>query len=221
MNTNELIYFKDEDISLEKPTEESDSWYVSIDDEYLPDYKKFVMDRFNRDYPHIKLDYDWDKFGRLISRTRVLQEWKLLIDSEYSSNVTVPRYYSELVDPEDYKKARSLITEYSRNERDRSDELNEAALAYKKKYDEINVKYDRLADKITSDDIVFIATLNSNLLPITLQCMIEDYVPADASDSVQKRKYAREVLVRYKMTLLKALNEGRNVREIVSNLQTK
>lgn len=221
MNTNELIYFKDEDISLEKPTEESDSWYVSIDDEYLPDYKKFVMDRFNRDYPHIKLDYDWDKFGRLISRTRVLQEWKLLIDSEYSSNVTVPRYYSELVNPDDYKKARNLITEYSRNERNRSDELNEAALAYKKKYDQINSKYDKLSEEITSNDIVFIATLNSNLLPITLQCMIEDYVPADASDSVQKRKYAREILVRYKMTLLKALNEGRNVRDIVSSLQTK
>lgn len=221
MNANELIYFKDEDISLEKPTEESDSWYVSIDDEYLPDYKKFVMDRFNRDYPHIKLDYDWDKFGRLISRTRVLQEWKLLIDSEYSSNVTVPRYYSELVDPEDYKKARNLITEYSRNERDRSDELNEAALAYKKKYDQINSKYDKLSEEITSNDIVFIATLNSNLLPITLQCMIEDYVPADASDSVQKRKYAREILVRYKMSLLKALNEGRNIRDIVSSLQTK
>lgn len=203
---------------INKPLNE---WYVSIEEDYKPDYRKFITDKFEQKYPALLGKYEWTQLNSIISRNEQLLKYKALVDGEYSITANVPKYYEQVVDKDQYSAARIKLSELKKIEANRAQELISASEDYKEICTRIDAKYEKKLSEFDFDNITLIASLPSTKLPLSVQMLIEDYSPADTADSNTKRKFAREMLIRYKIALLKAHNDGKDVRKLIEENVTK
>lgn len=211
----------DKRIDVELINKPINEWYVSVEEDYKPDYRKFIIDKFEEKYPMLKGKYDWTQLNSLISRNEQLLKYKATVDGEYAISASIPKYYEDIVDKDQYTTARNKLSKLKDLEAKRAQALIKASEDYKQKCSDINEDYDKELDEFDVDPVTMIASLPSTKLPLSIQMLIEDYSPADTSDSNTKRKFAREMLVRYKIALLKAHNDGKNIKELIEENVTK
>lgn len=200
---------------------DKDSWKVVQSEDYRPDRSEFLLKKFKEDFPHqSQAVTSFEMISSLASRSKRVNEWLIGAQSEYVLQVSTPQYLKDIVSPTDFKKASETITKLNHNATNKSNEELKAVQNYKLEMQRIEEKYEKLNQPLLKDKVVKILTINSTLLPISLQLMIENYVPAVTSASPDKKTYAREVLTQFKITLLKLISDP-NSKDIDLDLLLK
>lgn len=198
-----------------------DEWYASKEQEYVPDRQKFIMEKFQLDFPDIKID-DFDKLTRLVGRNLSVKEWFARANAEYAADVRLPGYLKDLISNEQYDKTSKMIVEYNDMNKKESAESAKKSEQYKKDMEEIRERYaQKRKSYIDKDKLLFILTLPAEKLPLSISLAIENFTPKDASDQREKRLFAREMLIKFKLALIKALQDGKDVVAIVDELNGK
>lgn len=68
-----------------------------------------------------------------------------------------------------------------------------------------------------------VISMNTTELPLTLQLAIENFTPANDVNSPNKKAYARELLIRYKLELIKMIKNDPsiNINLVIESMQEK
>jgi hypothetical protein len=219
-NFNDIITFVDPN--------NSDDWVTIRDESQLPDRKGFIVEKFKDAFPDTKLDQDidkaYDQIGRLASRSYVINKWLITANLDYSLDAQTPSYLLPYIKPDQFKVLQSNITRLGKLAADESDEINRAAIEYKKKLDSIRDKYSKERDKLEgSNSFLKVLTVPSTYLPLTLQLAIENFTPQNTQNAPTKRAYARELLTDYKIYLLQCLqyNPDLDIDKLIMDNLTK
>lgn len=194
-------------VSIEVPTSSND-WLIIKDETYRPDRGVLVLETFKKDFPSIQVGDDVEKVYALCSRSARLAEWLAKVNLSYATLQNEPTFYRDVIAADDYKLVAKDLEQLSNNNRSRATEELKAAEVYKTTMETISNKYSnrRLENKFST-----IIALNTTSLPLTLQLAIENYTPANDATSPNRRAYARELLVRYKLALIEMVKENRNI----------
>jgi len=216
------LQFGNMKIEVEPIKQDFNDWATIKGESYTPDRAEFILDRFKQDFPeHGEVSYDL--LMATISRSKPLSRWLAQTNLDYSVSAQVPEYFKDHVEPDEFNKSSKIITQYNKLLAEESQETQAAAAAYQKRIDDINKKYVALKEKYTRDNLVRILTMQSNELPITLQLAIENYTPEADASAPDKRRYAREMVINYKVSLLKILKENPDIdiNDVITRLSVK
>lgn len=203
------------DIVVKSVPTQVDQWYTISDTAYRPDKDKFVLDNFNKDYPNINLTgSDEDKVKRvyaLASRSAKLNEWLAGVNVLYSQTETTPTFYRDEVTPQEYEVLSSKAQQLSKIASERASAELAAAQNYAAVLSNIDATFNkRRSETMGNDKVLKVITLNSTSLPLTAQMAIENFVPAAGGTSPDKKTYAREMLIRFKLALLQKIKADPN-----------
>lgn len=197
-NINLNIAGKDINIQI---SESNSDWLFVKDEKYRPDRGEFILDRFLIDYPNIDVKRDINLVYSLCSRSSSLGEWLALQNLDYALIQDEPTYYRDVVSADKYELISAELKSISLRQSNRAKEESEAASRYKERISEIAKKYSTAPIKIKEARVI---SMNSTELPLTLQLAIENFTPA-ANDNPNRRAFARELLINYKLALLKII----------------
>lgn len=205
---SDIFVFKSGNVSyaIEEPSKDEEKWLIISDDKYRPDKSKFVFDKFQKDYPSIKA-INAEQVYKLASRSVKLNEWLAKTNAEYAVIEGAPTYFRQYAKPDEFDAASKEVLKLSKAQALKAREQADAAIKYRENLAEIDTKYERLLT--TSDKIAKILSLNTTVLPLSVQLAIENYTPAKSSSPTAKA-YARECLVSYKIALLKTLQKDKD-----------
>lgn len=184
-----------------------EDWLIIKDEKYRPDRGNFILENFNKDFPQIKVGDDVQKVYSLCGRSTVLIEWLAKKNLEYALIQGEPTFYRDEIKVDVYKKVSDELLANSSRSKLRSQEELSAAEEYKYKMDKISKKYSDYNFIMKESRVI---SMNSTELPLTLQLAIENYTPA-SDDSPNRRSFARELLINYKLKLIKIINEKPDV----------
>jgi hypothetical protein len=198
-----------------------DDWLVVKNEKYRPDRNVFIYEAFKKAFPQIKVA-DASMVYKLASRSVKLNEWVAKVNVEYALIQNEPTFYRDYVSPKDYEIVmRDLITSSERNKKRAAEELL-AAQQYKAQLEDIDKRYSGFEYNSKYSRII---NLSSNRLPLSYQLAIENYVPTVSGSQIEvhKKAYAREVLVSYKIQLIKILKSKPDVDidKVINDLQEK
>lgn len=206
----------------------TDDWVTIKDESQLPDRKGFIVDKFKDAFPDTKLDSDvdkaYDQIGRLASRSYVINKWLITANLDYALDAQTPSYLLPYIKPDEFKILQTNITKLGKLAAEESEEINKAAIEYKKRLDSIRDKYSKDRDRLEgSNTFLKVLTVPSTYLPLTLQLAIENYTPQNVQNSPTKRAYARELLTDYKIYLLQCLqnNPDLDIDKVIMDNLTK
>lgn len=200
-----------------------DDWIIIKDEKYRPDKDKFILDQFKKDYPHVPV-INCQQVYNLGSRSSVIAEWLGRNNVQYSLIQETPTYFRDLVGAESFKNLSNKIQKINKIQLEKAREEEAASIEYKNKIKEINLKYSSLINKEKEyNKELKVLTLNSTALPLTIQLAIENYVPGDDATSPDKKSFAREMLIRYKQSLINLIkqNPSINIDEVIDEFAVK
>lgn len=215
------------EIIIDKVSDNVDDWVIIKDEKYRPNRDKFVVDRFELDFSNISLaalpsiNKKAERIYNLVSRSLRLTEWLARVNLEYALLENTPTFYRDLVSPEEFQISSDSLLRLSQKAAEQSAEELEAARSYKTKIAEIRNRYSAISNSLKTTRLVKILSLKSNSMPLTLQMAIENYTPADQSPD--KKTYARELLIKYKLSLIK-VSRNLNCEELdnlITEMETK
>lgn len=210
----------------EVPTNSSE-WKTTQTEDYQPDRELFVYNAFIRDYPDLPLPRDQEAaiitIYSLCSRSSALGSWLKNINSSYAAEAVLPRYIEGIVSPETFSKAQKTLTQISKIQADKSRRELLANEKYKKEMADIEKNFENETSKLTGDKIIRILNVKSTELPLTLQLAIENFTPSEDANAPDRRTYAREVLLRYRISLFQYLqrNPSANIAEVIEGMRLK
>jgi hypothetical protein len=207
------------DIVIDDISDNIDNWIVK--DAEVIEYSKatVLVEAFESQFPHIKLlgnsdDEKFDYLTNLVSRSDKLLQWFALEKVNYSELTQLPSYLTDVIDKSEFKKIRSKITEVNNVIADFAEQRAKLALEYKANLRKLERQLDAKIDKsIGNDNVVKVLTLTSQSMPLSLINAIESYNPqtSDINFDEKKKLYARELLTRFKVSLLKKVNEDPDI----------
>lgn len=200
--------------NVEQYTVDGKTWFALKQENWVPDRQQFVLDCWVKDFPETSIS-DYDELTRFISRSAFLNDWYLSVISKYRQIVSLPIHVQDILPVSDYERACSKIKDINDWNASKSEELERASVEYKEKIQKINKTYQKIDDAKVNDPIVFILTLNTNMLPLGILHRIDKYVPRDASDPITGTIYAREQLLEYQRYLIDKHLAGDDVYKIV------
>lgn len=191
------------------PDTDPEKWLGLNDDEFRGDRKIYIENKWNQDHPSMKLT-EYDSIIGLCNRSRIASQWLAKVNSEYSNEQQVPIFFTNLISPEKMKELRVKNETISSLQFEYSDKVREESEAYKTKLNALDNTYKPQLDALVKEDkYLKIANLPSDMLPLTMILAIESYNPKDQA-APTRRAYARECLIRYKVSLLKKLVKDEN-----------
>jgi len=201
-------------IPVALPEQDANNWTTIAELKYRPDRDKFILDAFRKDYPNLTVA-DADQVYRLASRSTAIRDWLVNTNVKYAQTATEPSYLHNIVKPEDYEKAAANIQDLNDIERERAEKLQKAASDYKEKVDNINKECDnKVTNKVGNDKLIKILTLKTNELPVSIALAIDNFTPPTVTSvgpvAIDSKSYGREMLVQYKIALIKKLNDDKN-----------
>lgn len=201
---------------------DKDSWKIIQSENYAPDRDEFILEKFKKDFKDIVVK-DVQRVYALCSRSSALSDWLSRSNLDYSLNASVPKWLKAEINPEDFKKAQESIQKVSISARKRSSAELIASERFKKEMKIAKDVFEKETKEYMNTNLVKILNLKSTDLPITLQSAIEDYTPGEAADSPDKKVYAREVLVRFKISLLRYIKEnpGEDIQSKIEEYRLK
>lgn len=183
-----------------------DSWYVVKTEKYRPDREKFIVGAFKERFPGMKAS-TINEVGALASRSTVVRIWLAGISVQYAESVAPPFYLQGAITNDEYKVVSDQISELNSLYKKEALEAQEAAAEYKEKLSKIQQKYQKARDEVGPTDITRIIALPSTELPLSLQEAIENFTP-DQNKGITRDKFGREMLIEYKLALVKYLREN-------------
>lgn len=190
------------------------TWFALKQENWVPDRQQFVLDCWKNDFPDMVME-DYDELTRFISRSAFLNDWYLSVVSKYRRIVSLPIHVQDILPVSDYESACKKIKDINDWNASKSEDLENAAKEYKDKLKAINTKWNKIEEVKANDPIVFVLTLNTNMLPLSVLHRIDKYVPSDASDPITGTVYAREQLLQYQRYLIDKHLGGEDVFKIV------
>lgn len=211
------------EININGVPDKVDDWIIIKDEKYRPDKDKFILDQFRKDYPHVPVK-DCQQVYNLGSRSSVIAEWLGRNNIQYSLIQETPTYFRDLVGPDSFRSLSNKIQKINKIQVNKAKEEEAAAFEYKNKIKEINKKYNILIEKEKEfNKELKVLTLSTNSLPLTIQLAIDNYVPGDDPTSPDKKSFAREMLIRFKQSLIKIIkdNPSVNIDEIIDEFSVK
>lgn len=203
--TDDRYSFIDDDLT---------TWHAKIDDDFKPEKNVFIENKFYHEFDQ-KLSFE--TITNLVSRSSSLRLWYADAISEYILEVDVPQYFQELIEPGEYQKLSEKVKQYNAYNVEKAKRLNAVAEKAKKDVNDIEKEFEPKFAKIKADPKVLVLTLNSEKLPLGLQLKLENYTPSEASDPRTTSLYSREMLVRYKIELLKVIKDGGDVAQVIDD----
>jgi len=217
--TNINLKILNKDIVINIPKDES-SWLIIKDETYRPDRELFVLNEFKNDFPHIDIGDNCSKIYGLCSRSVRLSSWLSSVNLKYSLIQNQPTFYRDHLSQDEFKIVSSDLTKISSLNQLKAAEELKAANEYKNKMELIQKKY---STKTFESKYSRIISMNTTELPLTLQLAIENYSPAFNVESPNTKAYARELLIRYKLELIKLLKEDQSldIDKVIIDSQVK
>jgi len=186
--------------------ENIDNWLIVKDEKYRPDRGVFVLEKFKEDFPEINVD-NIDKVYSLCSRSAALNEWLAKVNLSYALIQNEPTFYRDKIEASRYNLVSEELLKNNSILSSKAREELELAADYRSKMDKIKIKYSKIEYKSKEARVI---SMNTTELPLTLQLAIENYTPA-SDDSPNRRSYARELLINYKLSLLNVIKENPEV----------
>jgi hypothetical protein len=186
--------------------ENIDNWLIVKDEKYRPDRGIFVLERFKEDFPEINVD-NIDKVYSLCSRSAALNEWLAKVNLSYALIQNEPTFYRDKIEASRYNLVSEELLKNNSILSNKAKEELELAADYRNKMDKVKLKYSKIEYKSKEARVI---SMNTTELPLTLQLAIENYTPA-SDDSPNRRSYARELLINYKLSLLNVIKENPEV----------
>jgi len=213
--------FKFDEIEIDM-NDKVEDWNVIKTQSYIPDRTSFVVDEFNKSFPHLKVNSFKDLSG-VLSRSKALQQWYANINLTFVTKEKIPYGYNDVITTKENEVIVKEIEKYNvllQEESKKKLLLQEKYLQDLKKIEEdINSR----KEKLFLNKKLFVLTLNKMQLPLTILFSIENYTPKSADNELEARQYANELLFLYKKQLLIKLNEDPNldIKSLVNSLSTK
>jgi len=207
-------------IKMKMPETDPKNWYIVREDSLRPERDTFILERFKKDFPTIKVK-DSDQMYRVISRSKMATEWLTFQNLEYVSVVKIPGYARDVISPSVMEKVNLELTSINAVNAKKAKLIKEAADIFKKSLDEIeNDENNKLPKTLSAFSKVL--ALNSSDMPTSVQLAIDNYVESD-SGKVTRKDYARECLANYKKMLLDlvAKKADIDIMGVVNNLREK
>lgn len=198
--------------------EDGNTWYAKADDDYRPDRAAFVEEKFEAAYGTA---LSFNEIGELVSRSKGLRTWYAGIIASFILEVEVPQYYKEKISPTEYKTLMVDVASLNKINATESAELSAASAEYKAKTANIVNKRTAEKQKLTKNSLVRILTLTSEELPLKLQLVLNRYTPSSESDVRTKSLLSREMLIRYKLSLLEEVKAGADLEALIAEGMTK
>lgn len=203
INIGELI--------MERPEPDQSGWYYIKQQSFTINKDDFILERFNEDFPHLKVN-DIKQFELVLSRSTILQDWYAKTSLIYTDSIQLPVAFKDLFKPDEYQGYFKDMQQYKNNLAKQSGEIENASKEFTKKVDLINDKYKKLNDIIIASNKIYpILTLTGQLLPLSIQIEIENYTPKTGDVTQQRTVYAREMLINYKRALITKLKDDESI----------
>jgi hypothetical protein len=194
-------------IDVEDIPTDTSKWVVIKEESYRPDKRKFVLDRFKKDYPQIPVKDDVDTIYALCSRSAALTQWLAAVNMQYSITESEPTYYRDKLDPSRFSTVSEQLLSIRSINREKSAAELEAANRYKQEMENISRRFTVPSDIVKETRVIM---MNSTELPLSIQLSIENYTPAQRGGP-DRKAFAREALIRYKVALLDLIKKDSNV----------
>lgn len=195
-------------IDLQDPKDvNTDEWYAVIDENYQPNKDQFILEKFNKDYPKYDIK-DIKLLYNLVSRSKNLQEWLAIATAEFILNVECPEYFKEVLTDEEFNKTNKNISQLNKLYSEKSEKEKRLAEDYKNSRIKLDNEYEDKFNNIKKDNYTKILALKSEELPLEIQMMIEAYTPSNVNDINSKKRYAKELIIKYKLNLLRICKEN-------------
>lgn len=195
-----------------------DTWNREIDKNYVPNKNEFVETQFYEDF---KMKLEAKKIYALVGRNEAVAEWLVDVNAKYELSVSCPEYFKDVISPEKYKELSAKIDQYNEVNRQEAKDVKALAEKYKADMKAITDASKVLKDKISEDDRIKVLTLSSTQLPLSVSLAIENFTPIKGVNAISQKSFGRESLIRYKKLLLEAINDEKDIDEIISELRSK
>lgn len=188
------------DLTVIGPAKDKSEWLINKEDDLRPERAEFIYQAFTRDYPTIKVN-NVDKVYALCSRSKLLVDWLAIENAKFSLAVKVPTYIQDNISPETYKTVEEQMTKLNKVQSEKTTVINAAVARFKA---EMKAIEDNSVYKVppTVHPVTKIMLLNSSDLPISISLAIENYTYEGTDDYPDQKAYAREMLIRYKSSLV-------------------
>lgn len=207
---NDKFALSDPSMIIDTIPKNKDQYYTVMEEKYRPDKDNFVFSKFLEDFPNIKAA-DATVVYKLASRSSVLNEWLQTVNLMYSQFANEPTFYRDYVSAEGFDSVVQLYPKMNMILRADATARFDAVTNYRKKLGELDTALTTALKPFRSNKVMRIITLPSSDLPLSLQLAIENFTTATDVQVVDSKAYAREVLIRYKMSLLSAVSNDPNI----------
>lgn len=127
---------------VNEPDPNPDNWLITADEAYRPDKASFILKKFKKDYPNIKVK-DANQVYTLSARSAVLNEWLAKANLEYATVQSAPTYFRQYVEPSDFEAASKEVVRMSKASADKAKAQAEAAIDYKNRLAEIDKEFEK------------------------------------------------------------------------------
>lgn len=175
----------------------------------------FILDHWRKDFPNVA-DLKWSEISKLISRSEALQDWYFNKLEGMKVLVEMPSWTRDIMSIDEFDKVRNDIKSYSEAVSDLSRKIANVALERNEMIEKLRHDFNVKWHTSLENDMVFIFSLNSSMLPIKILMEIESYEQKSQSDET-KSQFARRQLDNFKRKLFKLSKEGVNVRDYVKD----
>lgn len=198
-------------------------WTVVKQESYKLSKEEVVLSAFKSEFQFDIKSYK--ELTEVCSRSTKFTEWLINANLLYSEEAQLPLFLKDIVQPDEYKSVQEDLSRINNNYSKYSLKKRALSEKYKKELAEIDKEQVKEVNIIKNkSSLIKILSMNSTLLPFTLQIQINRYVPNDKEDVQESREvYAREVLINYKRMLCKIVKDNPtiNIDELIENNQLK
>lgn len=215
------------------PDKDPSNWIVIKQESLSYEKGDIILDKFREEYPQFNI-VSYDELTKLCSRSKIFTDWLIKANAEYAEFAQLPLFLVDKVKPENYTKLQNKLTNISKEQSNFGKLKTALAIKYQEELRKLNEKEKQLIDKnlnepiddtdLKLNKILKVLSIDSTYLPFSLQMVIQRYVPSSLEDPQESgRVYAREILIRYKESLVDAVlnNPDLNVDELIKTNMLK
>lgn len=209
---------------MDLPGNDSDDWNVVMQESIDLNKGEFILDEFKKSFPHIKIK-SYEELCRIASRSKALGKWLIQANLDYSLDSNLPLFLKNKIKPaefaelsKDVRKIKLVVASNSVKRQALAEEY-QANLAKLEKDEEENLSHMKKKSKILE-----ILTLDSTVLPLSLQLQIDGFDPTLYGLSQEnKRMFAREILIQFKKSLVDLViaNPEVDIKKLIEENATK
>lgn len=191
-----------------------DDWYTIEKETVVYNRNIEIVEKFEKEWD-ITLDGNDDEkcemFFKIVSRNSVIQNWYSSQKLIFSETNEIPKYLKENLSLEEYSITKDNLTRNKDLNIKVAKDIQKLSTDYQTKIKELQASVKNFEIK-NNDRFFEVLNLSVNDLPLELTIKILNYVPAENGDITSQKVYGRELLIQYKIFLIKKLKENENTK---------